>query len=555
MVACPPRDNLRGYVVQDESLGPDQIEQIESHIEFCKLCQEVLEHLDEEDEIPGTTMPHLPGYRVYRHLGSGAFGEVWLAQDLNLPRVVAVKTLKMRAGNAEQVRALEALRKDAHLMTQVEHPNVVRVYAWLTVHDHHYLVMQYVSGGSLSEVLKHERSLDWQRAARYAADVGEGLLDVHARGIVHRDVKPANILWDPGKDEALLTDFGVGTHISDPAAVAGSIPYMAPEALDGCVSPSLDVYSLAATFFHLVTGSAPFPELRLASLKDQIRQGLPDSDPRCTGFPEPLERIIRVGLEADADRRPSLKEFVTQLRGILNQLLVDALTMRQRPLGPGPVPVPSTEVPPGAGSKPPTQPTTEPQPPKPGPVDLRLIISRQDGPSFFVPVATTHPHQPSGRVTRDMKKVPPPPDQVRLRTGDRVRVEVSANRPGYLTVFNVGPMGTLNLLYPDGDPHRASEPHPIEPNRPLHILDIEMTPPAGRERLFAVWTRQPLPLDVGHLWSVAHTAGPVSHASRPYHATRDIRLVQESVGAMGPDDWRSVTLELDHVEPVTIQGV
>ena len=172
MVACPPREELREYLVQDGSLGPDQMEQIESHVEFCKLCQEVLEHLDEEDEVPGTTMPHLPGYRVYRHLGSGAFGDVWLAQDLNLPRVVAVKTLRLRTTSRQESRALEALRKDAHLMTQIEHPNVVRVYAWLTVHDHHYLTMQYVPGGSLDQTLKNEGPIEWQRAARTGSQSG-----------------------------------------------------------------------------------------------------------------------------------------------------------------------------------------------------------------------------------------------------------------------------------------------------------------------------------------------------------------------------------------------
>ena len=543
MVACPARAELRRYLIQDDSLSPEQIERIVEHVETCPSCQQLLAGLTNDESPPSTTLPLLPGYRIYKYLGAGAFGEVWLAQDLNLPRVVAAKTLKLGVTRNGHAKALEALRQDAHLMTQVEHPNVVRVYAWLTVHDHHYLVMQYVSGGSLSDLVKSEGPLDWQRAARYTADVGEGLLKVHERGIVHRDVKPSNILWDSKRDEALLTDFGVAARLTDPANIAGSIPYMAPEALDGRVSPSLDVYSLAATFFHLVTGSAPFPGVKLAGLQDQIRRGLPDPDPRCTDLPEPLERIIRAGLAADVELRPSLKDFVSRLRGTLNQLIVDSFTMSHRPASS----LPSTELPPGAGSKPPSGPTTIPEPPKPAPIDLRLIVSRQVGPHHFVPVATTHPHSPPGRLTRDMKKVPPSPDQVRLHTGDRVRIEVSASRPGFLTVFNVGPTGNLNLLYPDGGPQQASQPLPIEPNRPLHIVDVEMTPPAGRERLFAVWTRQPLALRLDQLHSLVERKNGDSRASRPYVATRDMKRVQQSVQRLRPEDWHALVLELDHV--------
>jgi hypothetical protein len=148
---------------------------------------------------------------------------------------------------------------------------------------------------------------------------------------------------------------------------------------------------------------------------------------------------------------------------------------------------------------------------------------------------------PPGRLTRDMKKVPPPPDQVRLRTGDRVRIEVSADRPGYLTVFNVGPTGNLNLLYPESDPQPTSPPGPIEPNQPLHILDVEMTEPAGHERLFAVWSRQPLRVE-----QLAGLAEP-GRASTPYRATRDMKRLKDSVQRLQPESRHAVVVEVEHV--------
>ena len=230
------------------------------------------------------------------------------------------------------------------------------------------------------------------------------------------------------------------------------------------------------------------------------------------------------------------------MRGTLNQLLVDTFTMSPRPAGPDH----STEVATGAKPKPFGGPTTEPDLKQQAPVDLRLIVSRQVNPYSYVPVAATHPQPRPGRVTRDMKKVPPSPDQVRLRTGDHVRIEVGSDRPGFLTVFNVGPTGTLNLLYPDGDSQHARPPPPIEPNRPLHIIDVEMTPPAGRERLFAVWTRQPLPLRLDQLHSLVERKAGDTPASRPYVATRDMKRVQQSVQQLRPEDWHAVVLELDH---------
>jgi serine/threonine protein kinase len=514
MIDCPARVELRKYLTRDGSLGPEQCERIEAHVEDCASCQAVLEDLISEDVPAGTTLPDLGlhGYRVYKFLGSGAFGEVWLAQDLNLPRVVAVKTVKLRTGPAERGQALQALRRDAHLLTKVGHPNVVQVYAWATVGQQHYLVMQYVAGGSLADLLKAEGPLDWQRAARYVADVGEGLIEVHKQGIVHRDVKPSNILWEPKRDEAVLTDFGVGARLDDAATVSGSLPYMSPEAYDGQVSPALDVYSLAASLFHLVTGSPPFPGTRIAELKEQVALGLSDPDPRCAGLPFPLEKVIRAGLTASPDRRPGLLEFVATLRGSLNQLMADTLSF------------------PNGAERPKAA------------VTLRLNVSRRTDGGRYDYVATTH--RQADRLTRDMKRVPKQPDQVCLRTGERVRIEAVADRAGYLTVFNVGPAGHLNLLCPET--LSADAPVPAEAHRTVNIPEVEMTLPAGRERVFAVWTRQPLSLRLDQLHGMVEGKDADSAASRPYVATRDMKRVQQSMQRLKPEEWHAVVLELDH---------
>jgi hypothetical protein len=211
---------------------------------------------------------------------------------------------------------------------------------------------------------------------------------------------------------------------------------------------------------------------------------------------------MRAGLAAVPEERPALGTFVADLRGSLNRLLADSLI---RPAAP---------------------------------VQLRLTVGRQVGANQYVPVAATAATQPRG-VMRNMTKVPPEPDCVALRTGDRVRVEVVADQDGFFTVFNVGPTGQLNLLYPESDGTCV----PVRANEPLHVTDVAMTPPAGDERLFAVWSRAPLPLDQ----AVALTRGEGDAVSPSYRATRNMERVQQSVRQLGPEDWHAVVLELNHL--------
>jgi hypothetical protein len=223
-------------------------------------------------------------------------------------------------------------------------------------------------------------------------------------------------------------------------------------------------------------------------------------------LPPELERLLRVALAAEPEDRPSLAHFVQALRGTLNRLLADSMVL-----------------PAGAAG--------------PAPVDLRVLVSRDQGHATYQPMQTVRPE--SGQWQRDLKRVPPLPEQVRLRTGDRVRIQVRADRVGYITVFNVGPSGNFHLLWPD-QPNAL--PPRVEANQPLDVLQVEVTPPPGRERLVATWTREPVPLN-----QVLRLAGQgAEEVSRPYRATRDLERVQESVRLLPRDDWQVVVLELDH---------
>ena len=275
-------------------------------------------------------------------------------------------------------------------------------------------------------------------------------------------------------------------------------------------TPAGDTYGLAASLFALVTGRVPFPAETEKELLEQIHRGLPDPEPLFAGVPEGLERVIRAGLAAAPERRPELSAFVADLRGALNRLLADSLAV---PAGPAAA------------------------------VGLRVTVARREDGGAYVPVATTRLIGSRTDQSRDLKKVPPLPARAGVRTGDRVRIEVEADRDGFVTVFNVGPAGQLNLLYPEPASADAAPP-PLAANRPLHVLDVALTPPAGVERLFAVWSRAPLPLSAEELFRMAR--GDREVVSPSYRATRNMERVQASVQQLRPEDWRAVVLELDH---------
>lgn len=201
-------------------------------------------------------------YRRVRSLGRGAIGEVWLAEDTLLGRPVAIKQLRADPdGTLGQWG--ERIRREARLAAQLNHPNAVAIYDLIVVDEQPHLVMEYVPGDSLAQRIELAGKLAPAHAARWVGQVAAALEAAHARGIVHRDVKPANILITP-YNAAKLTDFGIARSVrdvsqSESGLLVGTPAFLAPEvARGGDPSPAGDMWSLGATLYAAVEGRPPF---------------------------------------------------------------------------------------------------------------------------------------------------------------------------------------------------------------------------------------------------------------------------------------------------------
>jgi serine/threonine-protein kinase len=201
-------------------------------------------------------------YRLVAALGTGASAHVFLAEDVSLRRRVAVKVLQPAL--ARDASFLKRFEAEARSVASLNHPHVLRVFDWGEDADGPYLVLEYLQGGSLRDVLDHGVSLSQAQAARLGAEAAEGLAYAHARGLVHRDVKPANLLLDE-EGRVRIADFGVARALAEAAwtepdgAMIGTARYASPEQAQGqSVDGRSDVYSLALVLYEALTGEVPF---------------------------------------------------------------------------------------------------------------------------------------------------------------------------------------------------------------------------------------------------------------------------------------------------------
>ncbi len=253
----------------------------------------------------------IAGYRIEAQIGRGGMGVVYLAEEPQLGRHVAIKVIAPEYASDEAFR--RRFERESRLAASIEHPNAVPVYQAGDEEGTLFLVMRYVPGTDLRALLEDVGALEPARAANIVAQIAGALDEAHCRGLVHRDVKPANILIAShrGRDHAYLTDFGLTKQASgDPALTqtgqwVGTIDYAAPEQLDGSrVDARADVYALGCVLFQALTGRVPFDkDSDVAKLAAHLKEPPPRASDQVSELPGEVDAIIARALEKELDER------------------------------------------------------------------------------------------------------------------------------------------------------------------------------------------------------------------------------------------------------------
>jgi serine/threonine protein kinase len=217
-----------------------------------------------QSETSKLSIPKVPGYEILKRIGKGGMGDIYVAKQLTLGRLVALKFLSLDSEfDPDQEMRAARFRREAELMAKVSHPNIVPIFDFGTVEGHPYLVMEYVEGGDLRRLMSEGQPMPIAQVLAIVPPVGGALAYLHRSGILHRDLKPENILMlDGGLPK--VTDFGIAAIRANAGSLTrsghgmGTLGYVAPEQQYGLkVDARADQFSLAALSYELLTGSKP----------------------------------------------------------------------------------------------------------------------------------------------------------------------------------------------------------------------------------------------------------------------------------------------------------
>jgi eukaryotic-like serine/threonine-protein kinase len=251
-------------------------------------------------------------YAVLAELGCGAMGVVYKARDPQLDRLVAIKTVRRDLGLAreEDAELRKRVYQEATAAGRLTHPNIVAIHDVIEFDGIPYIVMEYVEGPTLADLIAAEGSVPPPQAVRLVIDVCHGLEYAHGHGVIHRDIKPSNILVT-ASGTAKLSDFGIarvaGSHVTRTGAFLGTPAYMAPEQLRGrALDGRSDIFALGVTLYEALTGVPPFQGEDLAAVLYQVVHGTPvPLSERNPAVPRSLEAVTERALAKDPQARPA----------------------------------------------------------------------------------------------------------------------------------------------------------------------------------------------------------------------------------------------------------
>jgi WD40 repeat protein len=254
-------------------------------------------------------------YQLKEYLGKGTYGEVYLAEHVHHSSIVAIKILYADLGNVESIRTF---LNEARLM-RFEHPNIVRVRDFgMDETGRPFLVMNYIKGGNLRQYHPRGTQLSWKTIVPYIKQVAEALQYVHDQGLVHRDVKPENLLIGP-HGEILLTDFGIATpsYTWDPHSLqypVGTALYAAPEQINAQAVRASDQYALGVVVYEWLTGEPPFVgTLDEVLIKHAMAQPIPPSQKRAGLFPQTDALVMKMLAKDPTARFASMRDLLVAL--------------------------------------------------------------------------------------------------------------------------------------------------------------------------------------------------------------------------------------------------
>ncbi|WP_267714132.1 bifunctional serine/threonine-protein kinase/glutamate ABC transporter substrate-binding protein [Streptomyces sp. CoH17] len=297
-------------------------------------------------------------YELLEPIGSGGMGEVWKAHDRRLRRFVAVKGLLDRRATTPETQkaAMQRARREAEALAKIEHQNVVTVHDQIETADQVWIVMKLLEGRSLADLLRRDGVLGVPRAADIGLQMAQGLMAVHEASVLHRDVKPGNVLVRDG-GQVVLVDFGIATfegadRVTRYGGVIGTPPYLAPELFAPASpgpTPASDLWALGVTLYEMVEGRLPFGGSEVWEVQASIQQS-PDPVLRYAG---PLGPVIQGLLATDPGSRLDAATAEAMLREVLAEPGPPAPTRAATPAPrPEPRPAPAAAVPAPAASAP-----------------------------------------------------------------------------------------------------------------------------------------------------------------------------------------------------------